>query len=339
LQACWGKAAGIDVMQMSETAVTYPAIGTVLSRIVWQFNTQEVVDSGGYLDIDLPNGFNPQCGGDMLELLSFPSFSTCFVQPDGNSVVILLNTTIVPDKYVFAFYVTPPVLTPEPNLFSIALKDSTGSVQDAAIGVPGLPMMDKLQAREVPLFWTVSSPGWPTEVTMGFEVLETFPDLFVAADQQVGQILLSFPQGFIHQVSSETDLTILSGSMPLQALNWLDYTQKDYLVIALNLSQTFWTTLSRATYQFRIPVVIPHQLPDYNVWHVSLCKLTTQPDACTHHTDPGVLVTFAIPGFPLGDGTSGNAGGAPRVAPASRALVLWAIITSVLLAACTQEHR
>jgi hypothetical protein len=339
LQACWGKAAGIDVMQMSDTAVTYPAIGTVQSRIVWQFTSQEVVDTGGYLEVELPSGFNPQCGENMLELLSFPSFSTCFSQPDGNSVVILLNTTIVPDKYVFAFYVTPPVLTPEPNLFSIVLKDSAGNVQDAAIGVPGLPMMDKLQAREAPLRWTVSSPGWPTEMTMGFEVLETFPDLFVAADQQVGQILLSFPEGFVHQVSSETDLTILSGSMPLQSQNWLDYTQKDYLLIKLNLSQTFWTTLSRATYQFGIPVMIPYQLPAYNVWHVSLCKLTTQPDACTRPTDPGVLVTFAIPGFPFGDGTSGNAGGAPRAAPASMALVLWAVIAPVLLAACAGERR
>lgn len=339
MQACWGKATGIDVMQMTDTAVTYPAIGTVQSRIVWEFTTQKVVDSGGYLEIDLPDGFDPQCSGNMLELLSFPTFSTCLVQPDGNSVVILLNTTIVPDKYVFAFYVTPPVLTPEPNLFSITLKDSSGAVQDAAIGVPGIAMMDKLQVQEAPLYWTVSSPGWPTEVTMGFEVLETFPDLFVAADQQVGQILLSFPQGFVHQVSSETDLTILSGSMPLQSQNWLDYTQKDYLVIALNLNQTFWTTLSRATYQFRIPVMIPYQLPAYNVWHVSLCKLTTQPDACTHHTDPGVLVTFAIPGFPFGDGSSGNTGGAPRRSPPAKALVLWAIIAPVLLALCTGEHR
>jgi hypothetical protein len=339
MQACWGKATGIDVMQMTDTAVTYPAIGTVQSRIVWEFTTQKVVDSGGYLEIDLPDGFDPQCSGNMLELLSFPSFSTCLVQPDGNSVVILLNTTIVPDKYVFAFYVTPPVLTPEPNLFSITLKDSSGAVQDAAIGVPGIAMMDKLQVQEAPLYWTVSSPGWPTEVTMGFEVLETFPDLFVAADQQVGQILLSLPEGFVHQVSSETDLTILSGSMPLQSQNWLDYTQKDYLVIALNLNQTFWTTLSRATYQFRIPVMIPYQLPAYNVWHVSLCKLTTQPDACTHHTDPGVLVTFAIPGFPFGDGSSGNTGGAPRRSPPAEALLLWGIIAFVLPALCTGEHR
>jgi len=334
VQACWGKAEGIEVMQMTGTSVSYPAIGTVQSRIMWTFTTQVVVDSGGYLELVLPDNFNPACGPGQLETLSFPRDCSCYVLPDQSTVIVQINTTIVPDSYVFAFYVSPPVLTPpgELNKFSITLKDSDSKVMDAAIGVPGITMMDKLQVKEAPLHWTVSKPGWATDITIGFDVLETFPDNYVAADQQVGQILLSFPEGFMHQVSSTADFTILSGSMPLPDDNWLDYYSKDKLLIKLHLNQTFWTTLVRGIYQFQIPVLLPDQLPTYNVWHVSLCTMTTFPGECSQPTDPGVLVTFAIPGFAFGEGTGGAAGGSPHVAQISRAVMLLALIAPILLA-------
>jgi hypothetical protein len=329
-QVAWGQAPGLDVMQMSGTSLSYPAIPDVEARMVWTFKTQVMVQTGGYLEVVMPPKFRPNC--EILERISFPEETACYANDDGTFLVIHINTTIVPDDYIFGFKVQPPLLTPDINEFSITLKDRDGHVQDAATGVDGVRIMDKLQAKESQFLYTNTRAGWTSEITMGFQVMETFPDNFVAGDQQVGQILLSFPEGFVHEVSSENDLTLLSRNMPLQDNDWLDYYHKDRLLIKLDLNRTFWTTLSSGAYEFKFPVKVPSQLPVYNIWHVTLCTLTTFPGECTSPSDPGVLVTFALPGFALGDGNQRAAGGAPPSATAHWATLAFVLFAPSLLA-------
>merc|ERR1712039_706243 len=96
--------------------------------------------------------------------------------------------------------------------------------------------------------------------------------------------------------------------------------QKDRLRVILNLNRTSWTTLKIGTYTFRFPVTVPSPLPIFNVWHVSVCQKIF-PGGCTKRSDPGVLITFAIPGFEYGQlapGSSGygaSAGATPGAAP------------------------
>ncbi|CAJ1451405.1 unnamed protein product [Effrenium voratum] len=295
-QLGWGQASGVDVLPMQDTMVIYPGFTGVRSRVVWRFRTREMVQAGGYLDIRLPFGFTPECSGATLEAISLPVTGGCRVVNEA-IVHVFMNTTIVPREYVFAFYLTPPASTPLFNDLSIILRDQFGAVSDAAVSIPGSKILDKLRIREGSLLWTSTKPNRVSTITISFEILESLPDLIVAPEQQVDEILITLPNGFVHNVEKPTDLQLMNENMPLREIDYLDYFQKDRLRISLELNRSSWITLKSGSYGFRFNVMVPSPLPTFNVWFLSLCS-PNYPEGCTQITDPAVMATFAMPGTP-----------------------------------------
>jgi len=329
-QIGWGTAPGIDIRSMKDTSVTYPGFTGLRSRMVWRLRTQSLVQAGGWLHITMPAGFSPDCAeGSSLEPIALPESGGCLVL-DQRNVLVYLNSTIGPAEYCFGFYITPPAATPIRNELSIILKDRTGAVQDAAVELPGMRILEKLRIRENLLFWTSTKPNRASVITIGFEVMETLPDLIVAPDQQISEVLIELPTGFTHLVEKLTDFQLMNEDMPLKENAWLDYFQKDRLTITMNLNRTSWTTLKSGSYGFRFSVMVPSPLPTYNVWHVSLCS-PNYPGGCSRKSDPAVMATFAIPGFKLGGSVNGLSLTAAAVRPSfgSGGLVLLAVLLTL----------
>jgi len=295
--------------------------------MVWRFRSQVLIKAGGYLQLSLPAGLSPVCYGDFFEPIALPSTGGCSAR-DPENVIIYLNSTIVPAEYAFAIYVTPPVAQPVQNEVSIRLRDRFGQVQDAAIGLPGTPIREKLKIRALDLLWTSSKPNRPSTVTLGFEAMDPLPDLIVAPMQQVAEILISLPVGFTHLVDRVIDFTIVNEDMPFASPTYLDYMEKDRIRVMLNLNRTSWTTLKVGQYSFRFDVLIPDPLPIFNVWHLSLC-MPNFPGGCTRISDPAVLVTYAMPGFGLNQEPPG---GTAVTAHAAYHLGSWRTNLRVLLA-------
>lgn len=302
-QLGWGQAAGIDVLPMQDTMAIYPGFTGVRSRIVWRFRTREMVQAGGYLDIRLPFGFAPECSAATVEAISLPVGGGCRVVNEA-TVHVFMNTTIVPREYVFAFYVTPPAAAPLFNELSIILRDPAGAVSDAAVSIPGSRILEKLRIREGQLLWTSTKANRVSTMTISFEVLESLPDLVVAPEQQIDEILITLPNDFVHLVEKPTDLQLMNENMPLRDVDYVDYFQKDRIRISLELNRSSWVTLKSGSYGFRFNVMVPSPMPTFNVWFISLCS-PNYPEGCSQITDPAVMATFAMPGFNLGDPANG----------------------------------
>jgi len=244
-----------------------------------------------------------------------------------------MNTTMVPREYVFAFFLTPPAATPLFNDLSIILRDRFGAVSDAAVSIPGSKVLDKLRIREGQLLWTSTKPFRESTITVSFDILESLPDLIVAPDQQIDEILITLPYGFVHLVEKPTDLQLMNENMPLREVDYLDYFQKDRIRISLELNQSSWVTLSSGSYGFRFNVMVPSPLPTFNVWFVSLCS-PSYPEGCSQITDPAVMATFAMPGFNLNDPANGLTltAGAPR----AKSLGVASLLVLLALSASTR---
>lgn len=302
VQLGWGEALGFEIKQMSDSSVTFPGIPTIRGQMVWRFRTQELVQAGGYLELELPPNLQPDCGPGQFNAISLPAAGGCQVAPaqgmQPQRVKVFLNSTIVPSEYAFYLYVTPPLAQPLRNELSIYLKDKHGNVRDAAVDLPGIPIREKLRIQGMPLVWTMSRAGRATEITMGFTVVDELPDNIVAPEQQVFTILLTLPVGFVHLVETRLDFQILNEEMPLVKPDDVDFMQKDRLRIFMNLNQTSWLTLKSGDYSFKFPALVPELLPVYNVWQLSLCRENKGP--CDRSSAPAVLVNFAMPGFKIG---------------------------------------
>eukprot|EP00439_Symbiodinium_sp_Y106_P053723 s821_g7.t1 len=328
-QLGWGQADGIDVLPMQDTTVIYPGFTGVRSRIVWRFRTREMVQAGGYLEVRLPFGFAPECSMATLEAIALPITGGCRVVNEA-LLYVFMNTTMVPREYVFAFFLTPPAATPLFNDLSIILRDRFGAVSDAAVSIPGSKVLDKLRIREGQLLWTSTKPFRESTITVSFDILESLPDLIVAPDQQIDEILITLPYGFVHLVEKPTDLQLMNENMPLREVDYLDYFQKDRIRISLELNQSSWVTLSSGSYGFRFNVMVPSPLPTFNVWFVSLCS-PSYPEGCSQITDPAVMAT---PGFNLNDPANGLTltAGAPR----AKSLGVASLLVLLALSASTR---
>eukprot|EP00933_Yihiella_yeosuensis_P034075 TRINITY_DN27621_c0_g1_i2.p1 TRINITY_DN27621_c0_g1~~TRINITY_DN27621_c0_g1_i2.p1 ORF type:complete len:1376 (+),score=242.81 TRINITY_DN27621_c0_g1_i2:170-4297(+) len=333
IQQGWGEAEGIPILAMQDTSVTYPGFAGVTSRMVWRFRTRQLVEAGGYLDITVPNGIFPQCDKKTLSAIALPKEVDCKVVAPQR-VHVYLNSTIVPSEYVLGFPVTPPTSNPFRNELSILLKDKDGFVKDASVKMPGTRILEKIRLKESPMLWTSTKANRLSTITIGFDALESLPDLIVAPDQQIDEILITLPKGFIHQVQKLTDFQIMNEDMPLRKNDWLDFYQKDRLRISmeLNVSGT-WTTLKTGYYGFRFDVMVPSPLPAFNVWHLSVCS-PNFPEGCSKITDPAVMGTFAIPGFKLDDPVNGMSltSAAKRGSTGFTSHFVWLLLTVVLTA-------
>jgi len=328
----WGEAEGLDIEQMSETTAMYPGIPGLYTRMVWHFKSQVLIEAGGWLHVMIPEGFDPDC---TLKAIALPLTGGCNII-DPQNIIITLNSTMVPGEYAFAMGITPPALEPLRNELSLILKNKAGNVLDAAVGMPGLDIQSSLKIAELPLRWSQSKALRSSMITLGFEAVEPLPDLVVAPEQQVSEILIILPVGFVHLVGELNDFAVLNDEdMPFKEGDWLDFLQKDRLRITLDLNRSSWTTLKTGKYEFRFPVLVPSPLPAFNVWHMALCQ-PNYPEGCNQITDPAVLVVYPMPGFEIGEvyvgpgaddlgGTAGAAG--PQTMVSSP--LLWLVLLPI----------
>ena len=91
--------------------------------------------------------------------------------------------------------------------------------------------------------WTRSGIGQVSVITVGFRVSESTSSYGDELRRQIGEILVNFPEGFIHQIDSlayvqvsrvdDGSGTSVSPGMNLQE-KWLDFTQKDRLRVQIH---------------------------------------------------------------------------------------------------------
>lgn len=300
VQRGWGEAQGFDVQQMADTVGVYGGVPTVRTPMIWSFRSQVVIQAGGWLEVVLPDGMDPECYPAAFISIALPDQVACDAS-DETHLKIHINSTIVPGEYAFGFYLTPPLINPVKNEISLILKNRNGQVKDAAVRMPAPPIQDKLRIQALPLQWTSSRAGRATTISIGFNALETLPDPIIAEFQQVGEILITLPSGFLHLVEIESDFSSTNEDLPKRRKGWLDYMKKNQVRVSLDLNQTgSWAPMKSGKYEFRFPVLVPMLLPAVNVWHISLCS-PSYPNGCTRLSDPNVLLSFPMAGFNFGD--------------------------------------
>lgn len=246
------------------------------------------------MEISIPYGFTVECEGDKLKSISLPGSLTCISPSETNDKVRLtMNETLVPGDYAFAVEGIPPKRTPPNNAFSLVLKDRFGQVRDAAMNIDGWNIHTKLQMRAAPLAWSQSGSGTLSVITLGFDLLDELPD---NPPLILSEVLITFPQGFVHAIETSRDFESLNEEFPIDRgnPNWLDYTQMDRIRVRLALDVDFKT----GEYRFNFPVYVPQQMPPYNVWMTSMCKEGA--GGCKTPSDSSVVVTFPVAGFKIG---------------------------------------
>lgn len=160
------------------------------------------------------------------------------------------------------------------------------------MNIAGRPIVEQLSLSAVDMEWTESTPGQLAVITMGFKLKDELPE----SPRKIilGEILLVFPEGFVHDINIETDFEIMNEEFPKAQGNWIDYTQMDRLRITLDPEDS----MQQGGYLFNFPVIVPKQVPEYNVWTISMCEALR--GGCQTPSDSAVLVTFPVPGFKIG---------------------------------------
>merc|ERR1712036_149485 len=119
--------------------------------MAFKFETQETVEAGGTMQINIPYEFTVDCLGDKLKPISLPDSLTCVSTDTSSVVTLMLNETLVPGDYAFAIESIAPKHTPSNNVFDLVLYDRFGQVRDAAMNIDGYPIATGLQMRAGPL--------------------------------------------------------------------------------------------------------------------------------------------------------------------------------------------
>lgn len=201
----------------------------------------------------------------------------------------LRSTTMSAGNYAFALYASAPKQTPVINLFSILVYDALGQVLDAAMDMPGLKLLTNVQLSDQPLKWTRADPDTRSEITMGFSLENDLP-----GDRRITCVMLVFPKGFM--LHSPPTVQV-SSNLPLFPERGIDVAQKDQLKFYLDTSRELPS--GDQPFDFKFPVIVPQNLPPWNIWQLVLCRRND----CA---DQYVLVTFSQAGFRFGEVSPGQ---------------------------------
>jgi hypothetical protein len=272
------------------------------------------VDEGSSIRIEPPIGYTLICSANgALKQLNLPGG-----KPDctDDPLTLMLDTVFTKGTYAFGIQADLPAETPPDNRFNIVIRDQEGLVIDAAYGVEGQPLLP-LPVVD-PLFkWNTSVGGEPSQITMGLT--------FERDDINVKAMLISLPAGFIHDIQTWRDIQSLNKRFPVATGNWADFSNTELIRIRVDVVQED-TVIPAGTYTFNFPVLVPccsaEEMPDSNVWYLSLCSDQT----CWDKEDSSVMVTFPLAGFQLGElseQTNLSSEGAPR---ASREISFFALL-------------
>eukprot|EP00927_Polykrikos_kofoidii_P054149 TRINITY_DN48622_c0_g1_i1.p1 TRINITY_DN48622_c0_g1~~TRINITY_DN48622_c0_g1_i1.p1 ORF type:complete len:3075 (+),score=329.05 TRINITY_DN48622_c0_g1_i1:114-9338(+) len=291
-QLGWGQdLVGFEVMQMSDTSVTYSGSSVTTGQLVVNFKTSETIDRGGRIELLHPKEYTFKCTGKDLHVISLPGVLECRRQ--AMSVLLILNGTLSKGAYAFALTVLTPDVTPPENYFSIVIQDSMGRVRDASMTRPGQTIYPRVTVAALPLLWTSSDAGQASTITVGFEVIHAIPR------RTIGGICIVLPQHFAHSV--ERSGSIVDSNKDLPVFNKdkrVNFSMENELLLQLDPKKS----IPEGNYSFQFPVVIPNRMPAFNVWQLLLClyRNTTGGESCAQPSSPDVLMKIPMAGFPIG---------------------------------------
>jgi hypothetical protein len=190
--------------------------------------------------------------------------------------------------YAFAVTVDLPATTPAMNYFNVIIQDQANSVVDARYALLAQPLVN-MGVEKPSLAWSRADPGQPTMVRIGIT--------FTEDTQGLQALLIMLPDNFDHAVVIPIDVQNLNSRFPLTpGFDWVDYSQPDRIKIFLDDSEDV-TTIPADTYTWMFPVMMPVNVPQVNLWFISLCddRECAQPD------DRSVKVSFPLAGFNINE--------------------------------------
>jgi hypothetical protein len=204
--------------------------------------------------------------------------------------MLMLDTTLAARKYAFGIIADIPPETPSDNTFNLVIRNPDGQVVDAAYGIKGQTIND-FPTKDPVFSWTRSEAGQPSVITMGLS--------FTKDTTSVKALLISFPEGFIHDVQKPTDVQNHNRQFPVSE-DWADTGRTNRIKILLDDTKDD-TTIAAGSYSFSFPVLVPccteAEMPESNIWYLSLCEV----QVCWNKEDVSVRVTFPTAGFSLGE--------------------------------------
>ncbi|KAF4671964.1 protein arginine methyltransferase 10 [Perkinsus chesapeaki] len=344
IEVGWSEHEGFEVRQMEDSRVLYGALPSdqyndIKLLMAVGFTTKQTFDlAGGVVRIILPDDFNIFC--DTLEVYYLPvSTSTtdkCSVtRPTGTSrpvVELRLVDLLTPRDYGFSILVNTPQVTASPNDFTIVLEDQSGNVQDAAMTIPGFTVeygtpisashrvtfqQDSLSSKD-PEEATVAKPSPAAgstvmlqdvvdyRVTLRFNVIKVFP-----TDGGVHRIRIEYPIGVIHNKVQQDNINASFGAqISGQLRTATEKVELDGTNAIVLFTKKGSQRLPVGQHSINVPVTLPDSQPDapaFNFYHLTFCRATGN---CTAGATSGVLLTFPLHGFSLGDpatdGTDAN---------------------------------
>jgi hypothetical protein len=303
----WGEdQTGVQVMQMLNSGVIYPAIPEIEGNMAFRFTTNKKVDPNGQIECGYPDGFVIKCNGGFLKKVSLKGYITCQNFPNLRKFVLTMARPLPPGNQAFAVSSTPPFKSPADNRFYIMIRSPEGLVMDAAMTIPGLEIQPQPKVAGLDLFWSASEPERASTVGLGFELLSPLPPENPKEYKLpiMYEAVITVPVDFQQTVQKLSHIEVMQGSLPMpidQAGTWLVNTDPKRLRIFFDEKQT--KTLATGRYRWTFPVFVPARLPAYNVFLMTICSRmdnsTGANSTCNGPLDERALVTFPYPGFNL----------------------------------------
>lgn len=233
-----------------------------------------------------PKGFALVCSTDgSFKQLNLPGKTiSCIDDP----FTILLEEAFGLGTYAFGALADVPSETPSRNAFDIVILSKDNKVVDAAYGIPGQPLL-LLRVGDPVFTWSNSEATKQSTVTVGFSFFEN--------TTIVKALLISLPEGFVHNVETPAEVNNLNRRFPV-ATNWAQVERKDRIRVLLDNTREDIPIVPGA-YGFSFSVLVPPEgsMPRSNVWFLSLCSNRQ----CWNKEESSALITFPFAGFSLGE--------------------------------------
>eukprot|EP00930_Biecheleria_cincta_P001431 TRINITY_DN102575_c0_g1_i1.p1 TRINITY_DN102575_c0_g1~~TRINITY_DN102575_c0_g1_i1.p1 ORF type:complete len:3349 (+),score=445.13 TRINITY_DN102575_c0_g1_i1:84-10130(+) len=292
----WGLTDGFKVNQMQNAQVLYGGVASLTNaELAFSFTFETVPDDDMFsiIEVGAPSSIILSCSGTDLRSLSLPGKQTCDRDGPGQ-VRVLLDETLRPNTYAFTVSGRLPAETPEPNLFSIIVRQqSNEQIVDAAFGLAGWPS-GSISSTQPTLAWTTAGYGKISLITIAFSIGN--------ATSALQALLISLPPGFSQSIGSSRDVLLSNQRLPLVkgANDWLDASERHKVRIHLDPQDP---KVDVGIYLFTFPFTMPESssyIDPVNLWHLSMCATRS----CSRPSDASVLLSFPMGGFRPGEQSS-----------------------------------
>merc|ERR1719379_799998 len=235
---------------------------------------------------------------------TLPPIRTCAVDDVERTLRLTFMSRLEPGEHTIAILSeTDARWQPVTSKTSLVLSDN-GTAIGAVYDFPGPDVVFGLKMDGVSINWFANVAGAGSQAALTISVRDSLLDNTATFEypavngtdgsdvyREITRLLVSLPEGFTHFVSERKDVIVY----PEMAVNadldgdenpvgstdrswWLDFPQGEA------------NPLKPGDVTFRFAASAPAQLPNFNVWRVSLCEGPCLPGSQAH-----VAVTFPVP--------------------------------------------